>query len=350
MIDEQEILTIKHTLAARTEALCAELLPNGRKSGNYWRTGSIQDDKGWSLYVGLQGPFAGEWRDGATEERGDILSLIRIRLGLSFPATIKWSRNYLGISPSSTPHRRPSSRRGATPRPKRTPSGSEPGPNTVEARLLFLRSRPLGDTHAAAYLRSRALTPPPDPSHLRYHPHTYLSKQHPVRFPALIAAITDAQGRFQAIQRTYLDPDKPTKARLRSPRLSLGPMCHGAIRIGRPDDPLIAVGEGLETMLSLRTVLPNLTVAACTSRVILGGWLPSRHHRWVLIAADNGEPGIVAAKALQTRLTKDHPRIDSDIILPIAGDFNDDLRDTGPDLLRDHLLQRIDELRYPSCA
>ena len=345
MIEESEILQLKHALSQRAEELCRQLLPNGRKSGNYWRTGSIDDDKGWSLFVGLQGPFAGEWRDGATDERGDILALVRTRLGLSFPATIRWARQYLGTGPAPTPSRPAPPARA---RPNTAPNDTQVTPNMIEARLIFVQAQPIADTHAAAYLRARKLTPPPDPSSLRYHPNAYLSRDHSTTFPALFAAMTDHRGRFQALHRTYLDPDRPAKAKLRSPRLSLAPMGGSAIRFGPITTELLAVGEGLETMLALRTVLPNLSIAACTSRVILAKWIPSRSHRWILIAADNGEPGITAAKALRTRLAKEHPRIETDIVLPIADDFAADLVESGPDLLREHLVRRLAELRNPA--
>lgn len=74
-----DIDVIKAKAADRVRDLCAEFLPNGRELGGYWRTGSIADEPGQSLYVSLNGPDKGMWRDAAAsgaEGGGNMVQLV----------------------------------------------------------------------------------------------------------------------------------------------------------------------------------------------------------------------------------------------------------------------------------
>ena len=51
------------------------------------------------------------------------------------------------------------------------------------------------------------------------------------------------------IHRTWLQPDGLAKASFREPRLSLGPIGGGAVRLAPPGERLL-VGEGIETTAS----------------------------------------------------------------------------------------------------
>ena len=101
-------------LGRQAEAVCREYLSSGRRSGNYWLVGDVQNSPGRSLYVRLKdtakGP-AGKWTDGATGEHGDLLDVIREALGLiDFKDVAEEARRFLSL-----PHPEPS-------RP-RTPTG-----------------------------------------------------------------------------------------------------------------------------------------------------------------------------------------------------------------------------------
>ena len=60
-------------LTGNAEALCRELLPNGRREGAEWRCGSVQGEPGKSLGVHLAGAKAGIWSDFASGSKGDPL-------------------------------------------------------------------------------------------------------------------------------------------------------------------------------------------------------------------------------------------------------------------------------------
>ena len=83
-------------------------------------------------------------------------------------------------------------------------------------------------------------------------------------WPALIAAATDLDGAITGVHRTWLEPSGIGKAPLETPRRSLGLINGQGVRIGRVDG-ILAIGEGLETMLSLRCVLPTMPVIAAGS-------------------------------------------------------------------------------------
>ena len=58
-------------LGRQAEAVCRHYLSAGKRAGNYWLVGDVQNTPGRSLYVRLTGPergagAAGRWADGAT--------------------------------------------------------------------------------------------------------------------------------------------------------------------------------------------------------------------------------------------------------------------------------------------
>lgn len=62
--------------------ICTRALSNGRRDGDYWKVGSIQNDTarpgglGGSCVVFLTGNSPGSWKDFASEDHGDIVDLI----------------------------------------------------------------------------------------------------------------------------------------------------------------------------------------------------------------------------------------------------------------------------------
>src|SRR4051794_22001098 len=73
-----------------------------------------------------------------------------------------------------------------------------------------------------------------------------------------------------------------------------------AVRFGVTND-VLAAGEGIETMLSLRCVLPTLPMAAALSANHLAALLLPSTLRRLYIAHDNDAAGEVAATALTER-------------------------------------------------
>jgi hypothetical protein len=76
--------------------------------------------------------------------------------------------------------------------------------------------------------------------------------------------VTDLAGRITGAHRTWLDPTGEDKAPVDTPRRAMGHLLGHGVRFAVPGD-VMAAGEGIETMLSLRIVLPNLFMVAALS-------------------------------------------------------------------------------------
>ena len=324
---------IATALAARAEEVCRHYLPHGRRQGRYWVAGDLDGARGRSLFVRLRGPGTpGKWTDAAEGSHGDLLDLIRHRSRApTLRAALHEARAFLALPVSSTAGDRP----GASPR-------DEPWDATEAARRLWRRCRPVAGSHAENYLHARGLARCRFAA-LRYHPELRYREGATVRrFPALVAAVTagagerPGQGAITGVQRTWLDPRRPAKAGVATPRKALGRIYGHAVRFGSPDDgAALVVGEGIETVLSLVTAVPEITAAAALSAGSLGAFAPPAGLARLVIARDNDEDGALAAERLARRCAR--AGIATMAIVPTGNDFNDDLVDLGAPALRARL-------------
>jgi Toprim domain len=331
-------------LARDAEAVCRHYLSNGRRSGRYWTAGDVMNTPGRSLYVRLQGPdygpgAAGKWTDAATAEHGDLLDLIARNRDLHRLAeAMDEARLFLALP------------RPATPWPAHASQAPPAARGSSEAaRRLFAAGRPVIGTPAEAYLRARGIAGPIAWPALRYHPRVYYreTERAPRQvFPALLAAVTDLDGAMTGILRTWLDPHRPAKAPLADPRRALGHLLGNGVRFGDTAD-IVAAGEGVETMLALKSVLPLMPMIAGLSAYHLAALdLPPGLHR-LYVARDNDTPGRKAAERLHER--GDSIGIDVRDLVPVHADFNIDLCRLGPAAMLAHLgeqLVPLDRLRF----
>ena len=152
----------------------------------------------------------------------------------------------------------------------------------------------------------------------------------------MIARVTSLDERITGTHRTWLDPEgfhsiRLGKAPIDTPRRAMGELLGNAVRFGVANDVLTA-GEGIETMLSLRSVLPTLPMAAALSANHLAALLlPPTLHR-LYIARDADAAGEMAASALTERA--EATGVETIVWTPRCGDFNEDLRAFGLDALR----------------
>ena len=101
----------------------------------------------------------------------------------------------------------------------------------------------------------------------------------------------------------------------------------------------LAAGEGLETMLSLRVVLPALPVVAALSATHLAGFIPPSGLRRLYIARDNDRVGRRAAEMLGARANAEG--IEALALTPHWDDFNTDLNTLGADALAASLRMQL---------
>ena len=317
---------LSRRLSDRAEAVCRHYLSNGRREGRYWLVGDIRNTPGRSLFVRLhasaKGP-AGKWNDAATGEHGDLLDIIRGSLGLlDFADVAEEARAFLSLphpelEPTSTSRR-------VLP----APSGS-----VEAARRLFAMSRPIAGTLAETYLRRRGITLLHGTGNLRFHPRCYYKPDDgPTEtWPAMIAAVTDLTGRITGVHRTWLAPDGSDKAQVNTPRKAMGNLLGSTVRIGVPDS-VMAAGEGIETMLSLRQVLPSMAMAPALSAAHLAAILFPLRLRRLYIVRDKDPAGDAARETLIERTNAEG--IEAICISPALGDLNEDLQQLGIDALR----------------
>ncbi|BCH12830.1 DNA primase (plasmid) [Mesorhizobium sp. 131-3-5] len=313
-------------LGEDAEAVCREYLSNGHRSGNYWIVGDVRNTRGRSMHVRLNGNAkgpAGKWVDEQNGEHGDLLDVIRESCGLiEFRDVADEARRFL-----------------AMPRPQAQDPGAQRQPAAIRgspeaARRLFGMSQPIAGTLAERYLAGRGILLSVHERALRFHPGCYYRDfvtGETRTLPALIAAVTSFDGQITGLQRTWLDPSGQGKAQLADPRRSLGHLLGNAIWLGLEPGalaPVMAAGEGFETMASLKVVMPALPVAAATSANHLAGLILPPGCRRLYIAADADAAGRHGIERLSQRAAE--AGILALVLRPQLGDFNDDLRHLGP--------------------
>ncbi len=320
---------LAHRLAREAEAVCRYYLSNGRREGRYWLVGDVDNSPGRSLFVRLTGPTcgkgaAGKWTDAATGQHGDLLDLIAANRKLdSLRDTVDEARAFLRL-----PRPDPSPRKSIEPAPQGSPEA---------ARRLWAMSQPLPGTLAEAYLRSRGITNLRNCGSLRFHPRCWFrgdpdDPRDRVReaWPALIASVRDEQGTLTGIHRTWLDLTGTDKAPVSTPRRAMGHLLGHGVRFGVADDVLVA-GEGVETMLSLRQIMPGLpAIAGLSANHLAALELPPTLRR-LYLARDDDPAGHNAVAALAQRA--EETGIEALTLDSALGDFNEDLRKLGRDVL-----------------
>ncbi len=325
---------LAHRLACNAEAVCRHYLSAGYREGAYWLVGDARNTPDRSLFVRLRqtakGP-AGKWTDAATGEHGDLLDVIRESRGLTdFKDVADEARSFLSLpSPAE-----PLTRTNASSRRPDAPTGS-----SEAARRLFAMSQPIERTPVEAYLRRRGITALRGTGGLRFHPRCYYrpDEHHPTEtWPAMNAAVTELSGHLTGAHRTWLYPggfNEATlgKAPIETPRRAMGDLLGHAVRFGVAGE-VLAAGEGIETMLSLRCILPSMPMVAALSAAHLSAILFPDALRRLYIARDDDRAGNVAVAALVDRAQS--VGIEALVLSPALSDFNEDLRLLGIDRLR----------------
>ncbi|CUK08390.1 conjugative transfer relaxase protein TraI [Shimia thalassica] len=168
----------------------------------------------------------------------------------------------------------------------------------MQAQRLWDEALPIKGTVAETYLRGRGITCPLSDT-LRYMPDCWHGPT-AIRRPAMIALV-EGSDRF-AVHRTYLKHDGSGKADTDPAKMMLGSVSGGAVRLRQGHDAL-AVGEGIETALSLSSGLLNASITIWATLSTSGMKtlrLPSRPSR-LTIATDGEQAGREAGYALAER-------------------------------------------------
>ena len=111
----------------------------------------------------------------------------------------------------------------------------------------------------------------------------------------------------------------------------MGHLLGNAVRFGMARD-VMSAGEGIETMLSLRCVMPTMPMIAALSAAHLAAMLFPATLRRLYIARDNDPAGDGAVANLIDR--SHEAGIEAITLSPRLGDLNEDLHAFGIDALR----------------
>ncbi len=332
-------------LGRNAEAVCRHYLNAGRRQGQYWQVGDVRNTPGRSMYVRLRdsskGP-AGKWTDAQSGEHGDLLDVIRESLNVSdFAEVAEEARRFLRLpypDPAPTVYRQFGSRTQTE--------------STGAARRLIAMSQPIGGTLVETYLGKRGISDLRGTGALRFHPSCYYRPDDGAteQWPAMIAAVSDLSGKITGAHRTWLAPDGSGKAPLDTQRKAMGDLLGHAVRFGVAGD-VMAAGEGIETILSVRRVIPNMAMAAALSGAHLAAILFPETLRRLYIVRDNDPAGDVARDTLIERAKA--AGIETIVLSPVLKDFNEDLQHVGVDALRSALRVQLapeDVVRFMDLA
>lgn len=131
------------------------------------------------------------------------------------------------------------------------------------------------------------------PASIRFHPRLWYAAG--VYLPTMVAAIEDRDGCIVGVHRTYLTPDGTGKAEVEANKKALGRGRGGAVRL-TACAPELVLCEGIETGLAILQAT-GLHVWAALGTSNLGQVELPASVREVIIAADNDDPGMKAARA-----------------------------------------------------
>lgn len=347
---------IAERLNDQAATLAPELLPNGRRAGVKWMASGIADTgRSESLYVHLSGPKIGHWFDMGNaapgEDKGDMLDLIRLKLGLDAGGAVDEAKRRLGIhdefSPGRVhkPNREEMERRAADARERAEQRAATEMTERVRkakrAKAVYLSAEAIAGTGADHYLRSRSITPINGrwPNSLRFHQAVPCFDTQDKR-PAMLGCIVNAQGEQVGVHRTYLQSVNGRWGKLQVPRPKkvLGNMWGGFVPIAKgaggksmrdmPEGEPVYVTEGIEDALCVAMMKPDARVICAISVPNFGGLVLPAAARRIVIVADRDD-NETAQGQLERAIAQQQARgLDVRLVMPPAPhkDINDWLR------------------------
>lgn len=169
---------------------------------------------------------------------------------------------------------------------------------------LWMSARPVQlDDPVGRYLNRRCgLTV--FPKCLRFAPNLTYYDERPSKHPAMVAMLTDIEGRPVTLHRTYLTTDG-FKANVPAVRRMMPGKIEGkgvSVRLSEPHQ-CAGISEGIETALSAQ-ILSSGSVWAAINTALLQQWEPPQGSTRVIIFGDNDAPDHYAGQAAAYTLAK----------------------------------------------
>lgn len=208
--------------------------------------------------------------------------------------------------------------------PRASRAAIEPEPEPDERALEIWNSGiEIEGTLAERYLTTHRALSGPFPFTLRFAP----SIIHPgsgLTLPGLVAALQRPDRKVVAVQVTFLRARDGAKVTMTCPRLTIGRMGAGAVRLA-PAGDVLGLAEGLETALSAQQ-LAALPVWACLGAQRLSKVAVPAHVKHVHIFGDNDGPGREQAEKAIKRFVDMGRRVTVRFPPLPHNDYNDLLR------------------------
>lgn len=274
-----------------------------------------------SLAVEVAGPRAGRWYDHEAGVGGDGLELIKHHKGLPDAEARRWARDWLG----DIQHR-------PTPSSTQLPRSVDRKTSVAE---IVASCKGIAASPAAAYLRNRGITEAPPACITFRH---FAAGQH----GALVALATDAAGDVLAVQQIYLTNDgqkAPVDVVKRTNKAVDGWSDRAAVRL--PGIHPLVLCEGVENALSIWQATGQETWACLGISNIARAPVPAG--KPIVIAGDGDAPDSKAHHQRQSAITALRAR-GHDVAVadpPLGSDFNDVLRASGEEAVRDLIPRSI---------
>ena len=203
--------------------------------------------------------------------------------------------------------------------------------NLQRLRDVWHNTENLAGTVGETYLRTRGIECElPDADEVRFHPHLKYwdadSRRMLGEFPGLVSMMRSPErGEPLTLHRTFLT-SRGEKAPVPSPKKLMSAAIDGviselgaAIRLYPLDGETLAISEGIETALAVRSAHPGLPVWACYSASVLTNFRPPEGVKQVLIWGDLDESGAGQLAAAKLAIRLQRRGVDSRVILPGDG-------------------------------
>lgn len=328
MTERLSLRELRAMLQPRIREILARLAPGGHYTAKTYtvKNPARKDRSAGSFVIWIRGSAAGAYRDYAghsSDDKGDIIDLISYlqNRGKDKKFARAWAEDFLGLK-RMAPDELAAARRAASQANERRISAEAEAQRRKRRRAfdLWMRAqRDLAGTLAEAYFAGRGV-PLAEIAGFEHGEVRFvraleywkgaewrtvngrLEKARPgPEFPAIVSAIRSPKGEVTAVHCTFLDPQTARKAPVARPKLMLGDVQCGVIRVARGSSGLTAeeaaaagvagplvITEGLEDALSIALAVPEARVWAATSLGNLAN-VPVDHAcvESVTIAADN---------------------------------------------------------------
>lgn len=248
---------ISSMLRSNADAIARSLLPGGRyeSGGTEWRCTGTNSPTGTTICVhvghGNKQGVCGFWNE--TPAGGDLLDLYQLVTGCSPRKSIEWAKEWLGID--DAPATRRNLRDLSADKRRREDFSRYDKQRASIAAKIWKSAGPL-KAEGAVYLTKRGIDAVYAGTELRLI--QFLSHPSGGTFPAIIARVSDENGKGVGIWRIYLKPTGDGKAPVENPKLGLGRCIEGAVRIGGIWTE-IGIAEGIETALACRQLVHKAT-------------------------------------------------------------------------------------------